>query len=403
MILLTVLITLSLAFAGWYFLISDRHLALVPPVQMTEVKQGNLDVEIIAAGELLPIGDNIITIPESFFSDFKIDQIAIETLVSDGKMVERGELIARLDPTVYEKVKARLEGELADLENKMNEITADSVRQLKDVKLALQNAGLDLEIRKISVEQSLFDPVSAHERMKLEYRKSELSYENALFNLQEKRKNLTEKYDSYPVQIEKISSEIKTKLPGLNKGLDIQSPWKGVLRHISRGNKETGITGYVLTPDDRKVAVIEDISRLVSVCLVEEEYFSEVQEGQTVRVYLKSNAEEVEARISRINRLIELHNGKKYFRMETIIENPGNRFLPQQTTINKIILRTLEDVVYVPNSAIATNGSGSYVVLAGGVRRPVTCKRINDQYTVVLNGLAAGEMIYQDASNGNSK
>lgn len=398
----TALITVILAFAGWYFFLTERHLALVAPVQQTEVLQGNLDVEIVSAGELLPIGEFTVTVPESFFHDFKMDQIAMDVLLPDGKLVEKGELIAQLDPSVYETVKARLESELADLEGKLNDITSDSTRQLKDSKLALQNAGLDLEIRKISVEQSLFDPVSAHERMKLEFRKSELSYENALFNLQDKRKSLIEKYESYPLQMEKINTELKVKLPELKKSIDIQSPWKGVLRHLVSDAREPGNAGHFVTIADRRIANIEDISRLVSVSLVEEEYFSEVHEGQTIRIFLKSNAEEVEARINRVNRLIERHGDKKYFRVEAIVENPGSRFLPHQTTINKITLRTLENVLYVPNSAVASNGSGYYVTLSGGVRQPVTCKRINDQYTVILNGLKAGDLICLDALNGNN-
>jgi multidrug efflux pump subunit AcrA (membrane-fusion protein) len=402
-VLITFLITLLFAIAGWYFLLADRYLALISPVQETAVMQGDLEVEISAPGELLPVNSYPVSVPETLFSDFNIDQIAVIALLPDGKLVDKGEHIASLDPSVYTSVRSRLENELADLENKLNEIAADSVRQLKDVKLAFQNSGLDLEIRKIAVEQSLFDPVSAHERMKLEYRKSELAYENALFNLQDKRKSLLEKYVGYPAQIERLTAELKTHLPMLKHGLEIQTPYRGLLLYVNEGEISDTKTGRVLTPSDRIVAEVADISRLVSVFLIDETYFPELTEGQIVKIFLKSNGEEVEARISRIGRTIESHQGKKYFRIESVMENPGNRFIPYQTTSNRVILRTLEDVLYVPNSAVGGIDSDTYAIVAGGIRKPVVCKPVNDRYTVIVSGLTAGEMIYLNAENGYTK
>lgn len=402
-VVFTFMVTAMLAVAAWYFLIFEKQIVIVPPVEMTEVKQGNIAVEIVSAGELLPVKTQVVEIPESFFSDYSIQEIRIMSLLPEDSKVEKGDIIAHLDISVYEAVKSKIENEIAEIEKNINEISQDSVRQLKDVKLAFENSRLDLEIRKISVEQSLFDPVSAHERMKLEFSKSTLAYENALANYNERRKGLLEKYAGYPAQLERLSTEEKTKLPALREALKISSPYKGVLAHAERADGHVVMVGSVLSPKNRVVAVVEDFSRLVSQCYLSEDYFSEIGEGQNINIHLKSNAIDIEAKIAKVSRKIETVNGKKVFAIESVVNNPELSLLPGQTTLNKISLNALEDVLYLPNSAVLQEGEKSFVFLSGGVRREIKSKNVNEEFTQVISGLVAGQMVYLDATAAVSK
>jgi HlyD family secretion protein len=400
-VLITFLITSVILIAGWYFLVFDKQIAFVAPVQMVEVVQGDLEVEIVSTGELLPAVLNPVMVPESLFRDFSISEIEIKTILPEGSRVEKGDIIAHLDNSVYETYKSKIEGEIADLENKINEISLDSTKQLKDVKLALENARLDLEIRKIAVDQSLFDPVSAHERMKLEFSKSTLAYENALYNYQDRRKSLLEKYAAYPAQAEKLKNEQSTILPSLKLALEIKSLHSGILRYAEGASKSKIGVGSKLAPQNTLVAGIEENRRLVSHCLLQEEYFTEIKEGQEIRIFLKSNAMEIEGKISRINKKIENIDGKKWFAVETIIDNPGNNLLPGQTTINRISLSALENVLYLPNSAVLEEGDKFYVFVNGGTKLEIKCKRVNKEFSQVLSGLSVGQMVYLDVSSAN--
>lgn len=400
-VLVTFLITSILLAVGWYFLVFNKQITFVAPVQMFEVALGDLEVEIVSTGELFPVVSNPVLVSESLFRDFSLGEIEIMTILPEGSKVERGEIIAQLDNAVYEAYKLKIESELADIENKINEITPDSTKQLKDVKLALENARLDLEIRKIAVDQSLFDPVSAHERMKLEFSKSTLAYENALFNYQDRRKALLEKYAAFPAQAEKLKNEQSTKLPSLKLALEIKSPQSGILRHAEGASKSKIGAGSKLTPRNTLVAGIEDNRRLVSRCFFEEEYFTEISEGQEIRIFLKSNAVEIEGKISRINKKIETIDGKKCFSVETIIENSGHDLLPGQTTINNISLSALENVMYLPNSAVLEENDKFYVFVNGGTKQEIKCKSVNEEFTQVLSGLSIGQMVYLDVSSAN--
>jgi len=400
-VLITFLITTILIVGGWYFFVFNKQITFVAPVQMVEVAQGDLDVEIVSTGELLALGSNPVSVSESLFRDFPISEIEIMMILPEGTRVEKGDIIAWLDNSVYVDYKSKIENELADIENKIDEITQDSTKQLKDVKLALENARLDLEIRKIAVDQSLFDPVSAHERMKLEFSKSMLAYENALFNYLDRRKSLLEKYTAYPAQVERLKNEQSTKLPSLKLALEVRSPYSGILRYTEGANKLKIGAGSKLTPKNRLVACIEDVRRLVSRCFLEEEYYTEISEGQEIKVFLKSNAVEIEGKISHINKKIETIEGKKCFAVETIIDNPAHNLLPGQTTINKISLSLLENVLYLPNSAVLEEGDRFYVFVYGGTKQEIKCRKVNKEFSQVLSGLSLGQLVYLDVSSAN--
>lgn len=396
-VVLTFLVTAFFAVAAWYFFIFEKQIRIVPLIEMAEVKVGNLNVELISEGELFPIKSEPVMVPESFFNDFSIGEIAFKILLPEYSKVDKGEVIAQLDPSVAEKFKSDIESEIADLENKIREIAQDSVKQLKDVKLALENARIDLEIRKIAVEQSLFDPASAHERMKLEFSKLALAYENALANYNERRKSVLEKYESYPDQIEKLRADEKSKLPMLKEALRIESPLKGILIYA------TDMQGQKLTPASRLVAMVDDMSRLVSKCYVGEEYYSEIHEGQEIDIFLKSNAVDIRTKITRVDRKIETIGGRKVFLIEAIIDNQGYNLLPGQTTVNKISLNPLRDVLYLPNSSVHEEGDKSYVFLNGGIRHEVKSKKVNEEFTRIISGLSAGQMVYLNAAAAVSK
>lgn len=396
-VVLTFLVTALFAVAAWYFFIFEKQIRIVPLIEMAEVKIGDLKVELISEGELIPVKSEPVMVPESFFNDFSIQEIAYKVLLPEYGKVDKGDVIAQLDPSVSEKFKSDFESEIVDLKNKIREIAQDSVKQLKDVKLALENARIDLEIRKIAVEQSLFDPASAHERMKLEFSKSSLAFENALTNYNERRKSVLEIYESYPNQIEKLKADGKSKLPMLREALRVKSPLKGILIYA------TGSQGQNLTPANRLVAIVDDISRLVSKFYVGEEYYSDIHEGQEIDIYLKSNAVEIRTKITRVDRKIVTIGGRKVFLIEAIIDNQGYNLLPGQTTVNKIALNPLRDVLYLPNSSVHEEGEWSYVFLNGGIRHEVKSKKVNEEFTQIIRGLSAGQMVYLNAAAAISK
>jgi HlyD family secretion protein len=392
-----VLLVILLGAALAYIFVIDLNGEETPVAEFVEAKKGDLAIEIISYGELTSFTTNPVYIPESLFTDFEFNEIQLRYLVPEGKVVEKGEVIIRIDESVYDAYKSRIEKEIAGIRSDIENIQADSTRQLKDVKLALENAIIDLEIRRISAEQSQFDPSATHERMKLEFRKSQLSYENALTNYNNARNNLLEKYAAYPERLEELTEKETLMLPALRRLLTIQSPTRGVVSYINVPGRWKGGEGSVVKANEREVLAINDLNSAISRCFIEEDLYSRVHVGQNIKVGLMAGGGEIDATISFIKNQIETVQGKRGFAIEAVINNADFDLIPNQTTVNRITLATFEDVVYVPYSSILMEGDVSYVVTEEG-RLQVESEKGNENYAVIRNGLTPGQMIYLNAS-----
>ena len=390
---------IALLLSPFIYLQVSKKFISVSPIEMVEVMQGDVEKSIVSEGELRVGNSKIIYLPESFFTEFQVNECKIKYMAPEGKTVDKGEDILQIEESLYSDYKAKIENEITQLTASMNGIAEDSTKQMKDVKLALENAKIDLDIKKIAVDQSIFDPQSTHERMKLEYRKSELAYENALMNYLNLRRSLNEKYAAYPARMQELLEIQKTKLPVLYNMLFLRSPFKGVISYKLNGNGlEKGI-GSKLTIHDNAVLMIEDVSKLISRCYIEEDSYSKIFRGQKIQIKLKSNDLEIDTTISYVNKRIETVEGKKCFAIEAMIDNTSLNLIPNQTTINTIPLGVFKNVIYVPNSAIFLDKDKYYVITDDGLKKEVVCEEGNENFTLIHSGLTPGQLIYLNPSS----
>ena len=81
------------------------------------------------------------------------------------------------------------------------------------------------------------------------------------------------------------------------------------------------------------------------------------------------------------------------------IKNPGPRLWPGQITDVRIVLSQQQNAIVIPNEAVQTAQDGTYVyVAADGVanKRPVKIARTSAGFSIVAEGLKAGEQVVTD-------
>jgi len=383
----------------FYFIISKKQVSIVHTDELVEVKQGDLEVEIESTGELNSMKSNAILAPNNLFSDFNINQITIKSILPEGTVVKRGDIIANLDESAYNDFKSKIDSEITGLKNNINNFTDDTTKQLKNVRLAMENAQIDIEIKKIAVDQSLFDPPATHERLKLEFKKSQLAYDDAQKNYHDLRISLLEKFESYQSKLDSLLNLEKTKLPVLLRTLNIQSPFNGVISYTLTANGTKRAIGSTLTMMDNTVATIDDPGSFISNCYIEEDYYSKIQIGQKITIVLKTSGKEIDATIGFIDNKMEMVNGKKCFAIGTYLSSAENELILNQTTINRISLPALKNVIYVPTPSVLTEGKKSYVISEKGSKLQVTCEKGNEDFMVIITGLTPGQRIYVNAVN----
>lgn len=366
--------------------------------ELVTVVRGDVDSRIIANGELESSKSTPVLVPETLFEGFVISDIKIKYLAPEGKVVEKGEIIARLDDAAFQSYKEKQEKEIRELQASLDGMTQDTTSQLKDTRLALETSRLNLKIMEISVDQSSFDPPAAHEKMQLEYKKSQLAYENSRLNYKNLQTNLITKYKSQAESLEKLREEERTKTPGLSQSLNISSPSAGIMTYykLPDGSKRTG--GSSVNINDRAVAMVEDADNYVSKFYIDEEYFTRLKTGQHLKIIMKSNNVEADATISYIHNRIELINNRRCFMVEANIYMPKQNLLLNQTTVNIISFNRMKNVLYVPNSAVYSGNKSAYVISEDGKRTNIKIQRGNENFTVVDSGLMDGQRIFINTS-----
>lgn len=88
--------------------------------------------------------------------------------------------------------------------------------------------------------------------------------------------------------------------------------------------------------------------------------------------------------------------GSLTFQVEVHVDNPEELILSGTTARVRLPLRTIEESVVVPSSALVTRGDRAYLVVAEGAEarlRPVVLGPSNERETVILEGVSSGEQI----------
>lgn len=402
--LLTILVLLGLATV--FKSCVKKNNPLIFTKEIISVAKGDIDCVITVNGELVSGNTHQIEVPDLLFTDLALNEIKIRYLAAEGSVVEKGEVIAKIDESVLHDLKAKNEKEISELKSSLNGMTGDTTSQLKDIKLSVETAKLELQIKEISVDQTLYDPPAVHQRMQLEYKKSQLAYENLLLNCADQRKKLIEKYKTQSERLQLLEEEVKSKKYGFSGFRNIVSPAKGIITYLSPAEGMKTRQECILTLQNRVFASIEENINLVSRCYIDEEYFSKIHMGQKIKVFTKSNNLELDAEISKIENKIETIGNRKCFMVEAMINTPEQALLLNQTTVNTIELSKLKDVLYIPKTAVTAINGFSYVLTGEGLKLKVNAREGNILYTVIDSGLTEGQQIILNAAdemtgNGN--
>ena len=86
------------------------------------------------------------------------------------------------------------------------------------------------------------------------------------------------------------------------------------------------------------------------------------------------------------------------------IDGSDNTLMPTMTTGNKVIIKTLSDVVYIPTEAVRTGSDGiPFVYTKNKTKQIVIPGDSNDKFMVIQQGLKPGEKIYLSPPENSDK
>jgi Barrel-sandwich domain of CusB or HlyD membrane-fusion len=363
-----------------------------------KVKKGTFPIEVTTTGELIAKSSEKIYGPQAL-RQIQIYQVKIQDIIPDGTVVDSGQYVASLDRTeISNKIKDE-ETNLEKFETQRTKTRLDTSLELRSARDELINLKYALEEKKITLEQSKFEPPATIRQVQIDLERAERGLEQADKNyklrLQKAIANMQEVTASYTQAQRKLEQMVEVL-----KQFNVTAPKSGMViyRRNWDGNKQG--TGSTLNAWDNIVAELPDLSEMISKTYVNEIDISKVKIGQAVRIGIDAFPEKKftgkVTEVANIGEQMQNSNAKVY-EVKILVHEFDSILRPAMTTKNTIVTAVIESVLYVPIEAIFNNDSVTYVFKKDGgsiVRQQVIAGQSNENEIIILAGLSIDDQVY---------
>ena len=277
---------------------------------------------------------------------------------TEGQLVKKGDFLAQIDPRPYQYLKEQYEGQLAHDQGLLAQAQMDQKRYET---LAQQNS--------IARQQA----------------------EDQIFIVQQYAGSVKQDQGLVDAQALNISY------------CRIVSPITGRvgLRLVDAGN-------YVQTTNTSGIAVITQLQPISVVFTLPEDDLPEITPQFTagspliVTAYDRANLRQLAVgKVSAIDNQIDTTTGTVKVRAQ--FDNENNALFPNQFVNVRLLVKTLQNAVTVPTSAIQRGAPGTYVYVINADNtvsvRQVSTGAVDGNVTAINSGLSAGERVVTDGTD----
>jgi membrane fusion protein, multidrug efflux system len=314
------------------------------------VALGNIRVIVNALGTVTPLAT--VTVQS------QINGYLTQVAFTEGQMVQKGDFLAQVDQRPYEILKEQYEGQLAHDQGLLAQAQLDLKRYQT---LAAQNS--------IARQQA----------------------EDQVFIVQQYEGSVKQDQGLVDAQALNIAY------------CHIISPVTGRvgLRLVDPGN-------YVQTTSTTGIAVVTQLQPITVIFTLPEDDLPEVMPqfnagtALTVTAYDRANLRQLAVgKVSAIDNQVDTTTGTVKIRAQ--FDNADNALFPNQFVNARLLIKTLDNAVTVPTSAILRGSPGAYVYVINADStvsvRKITTSAVDGSITAVTSGLSAGERVVIDGTD----
>ena len=265
-----------------------------------------------------------------------------------------------------------------------------------DGKTDLVNLKFAVEERKITLDQSQFEPPAvirqaeiAHERASREYEQARNNYDlkvqQAKATIREAEINM-DRYRRSKEEMELVLSQF-----------DITAPAPGMVIYKKESSGQKRTAGSTISPRDLAVATLPDLSKFISMTYANEIDIGDLKIGQNVRVGIGAfPTMQLTGKIIYMANVGEQipNTNAKVFEVKIELNEHDPILRPSMTTINEIVVDIIDSVLYVPIEAIHKNDSLTFVYMRKGYKKNVETGEENENHIIITDGLDKGEKLY---------
>ena len=365
--------------------------------QKVKVEKGLFEVVVSTTGDLQAISMNMIEAPAEMRSrNVRIQDIKILDLVSEGTIVDSGQYVASLDRSTVENTSKTTMDELEQLKNTFESTLLDTSLNLQNIRDNIISLQFALEEAKITVEQSIYEPPATQRQTQNNLEKAQRNYDQEVKKYALKQEQENAKVRDIRLRVDRKQNEYNDVMDLLTK-FTIYAPQSGMVIYHKEWSGEKRQVGSTISPWDRVVATLPDLSTMVSKTYVNEIDISKVKKGQKVRIGVDAFPEKsytgTVTDVANIGEQLRNADAKVFEVMIKLGENdPILR--PSMTTSNQIVTSIIDSVLYLPLEALHGNDTMVYVYRTNRTKQIVVTGEMNDNYRIVEQGLKEGDEIY---------
>ncbi|MFD2033443.1 efflux RND transporter periplasmic adaptor subunit [Belliella marina] len=362
---------------------------------MAVAKKGDFRVEITSSGELEALNSVEVLGPVEA-RRFRVNNMTIESMVDEGTVVSKGDVIAELDKS---ELFGRIEDRRLDLEQskaQYEQIQLDTSLVLRQERDNITNLEYIVEERKLVVEQSQFEPPAIVKQNEYNVEKAQRDLEQAKdryrVKILQERARMVEvaarvrEYENELVQMQEVLEKFTVRAP--QNGMVIYQSGRGM--KIKEGSQ--------ISAWNPIVATLPDLSRMQSVTYINEVDIRKIKNGQKVEIGLDAFPDKkLTGTVKKVANIGQQrpNSDAKVFEVVIVVNESDPSLRPAMTTSNMIIVDKVGDVLYVPLEAINVhNDSINYVFLKNGTKQEVLLGMSNLNDIIIEKGLNEGERVY---------
>jgi HlyD family secretion protein len=374
-------------------------------VNLTQVAQGKFEITVSATGELMAEKSMDILVPEIVQQgnqrggggDIRASMMRIQDLIPEGTIVKPGDFIAQLDKSEYDNTLKDGRERLTTLQTQLEMKILDSAVVLNSLRDEIKNQKFLIVEAQMKLHNSKYESPDI-------IRQAEIALDKAVRTLEQKERYYTLRKAQTLQDIRNTQwfiSRVTSRVQGteaLIAKFTITAPSEGMViyKRDMRGQKRK--IGSIVSPFDRVVATIPDLSVMMSRTFVSEIEVSKVKAGQKVNIVIdafpKKSYTGTVISIANIGGVLPNSDSKVF---ETLIRIDGYdpALRPSMTTSNKIFIKTMDNVTYVPIECIqAGSDSIPFVYTKNQIKQIVVPGEANEKNIVIEQGLKPGTSVY---------
>jgi len=359
--------------------------------------RGEFVVPITVSGELRALSSVQITAPANAMQAGAY-QMRIQSLVPEGTVVKAGDVVAEIDRSALVSRVTEVTLALQKAEALAEQARLDSALTLSTAREAIRNFGLQLEEKRLAKEQAVFEAPTVRRQADIDYERTQRAEVQARADYVTRTEQAQAKQREVGADVARQRNTLLIVQQVL-EGFTVRAPAPGMVIYVKEWNGRKRTTGSQVSSWDAAVATLPDLSKMESVCYVNEIDVRHLAVDQPVAISLDSDpTKHLTGKVASVANVGEQRPNAdaKVFEVKVTVTQSDTTLRPGMTTGNAIETLRIPEALSVPLEAINSEEGVTFAYrLSGGgiVRQEVVTGAMNDAQVVVRLGLGPDDRL----------